>query len=497
MAHRSLCGMEPASVDPLTGDRPDHFFWLRAEDVSHRIVRTPHVSALTYRQDVPRPNIVVVLTDQQRPDSCGIYGQQLPVTPVLGALGAAGTVVDDAFTVQPVCGPSRAVLQTGLHPTTVGCWRNGLTLPTGTDTLARRLGRLGYHTTYVGKWHLASDRGPRLRGRPTARYEKAAVPPGRRGGYHGWVAADALELTSGPWSGHVYDEDGDAVELEGYRVDALTDVALERLERIAESAPFLLFLSYLEPHHQNDRFRSVGPRGWAERYRDFEVPGDLTGTLGDWRWNYAEYLACCASIDRNLGRILERLDALGQRDDTVVVFTSDHGSHFRTRNLEYKRSCHDASIRVPLVLDGPGFRAGGRCSAMATNLDLVPTLVRAAGGAEDPGLPGRPLQDQVGSDPDPDDQVFVQISESHIGRALRTRTHTLGVRARTRNPFAGHLRPDADEYVVTHLYDDEADPHQRRDLRRDATSADVLEGLVDQLATQIEVVEGHRPRITG
>ena len=109
-----------------------------------------------------RPNVIVVLSDQQRPDSCGVFGQHLPVTPRLDALAGAGVAFDEAFTVQPVCGPARAAIQTGLHPTRTGCWRNGIALPPGEPTLADRMGALGYQTGYIGKWHLASNRGRNL-----------------------------------------------------------------------------------------------------------------------------------------------------------------------------------------------------------------------------------------------------------------------------------------------------------------------------------------------
>lgn len=452
------------------------------------------------------PNIVVVLSDQQRPDSCGVFGQQLPVTPVLDGLAATGVAFDRAFTMQPLCGPARAVLQTGVLPTTLGCWRNGLSLPPDADTLATRLGAQGYRTGYVGKWHLASDRGRSLPAdRQPARYETEPVPPERRGGYCDvWVAADALEHTSGAYGGHLFDEQGERVELDGYRVDALTDIAIDRLDHLAGDDPFLLFVSFLEPHHQNNRMRSIGPKGWADRFRDFEVPGDLAGTLGDWRWNYAEYLAGCASIDANLGRLLGALEHKGIADDTLIVFASDHGSHFRTRNLEYKRSGHDASIAIPLVISGPGFEGGVRRHELVTNLDLVPTLVEAAGGAIE-GFDGTPLQplvdphdsDGTGEAREPwRDEFLVQISESHIGRALRTETHTLCVRATTRNPFAGHLAPSAPEYRVTHLYDNVADPHQRTNLARRGRSAALRRDLAVRLAARIEQDEGKRPRIT-
>lgn len=437
--------------------------------------------------------MLVVLSDQQRPDSCGVFGQRLPVTPRLDELAADGVAFDEAFTVQPVCGPARAAIQTGLYPTTTGCWRNGIALPPGTDTLADRMATLGYDTGYIGKWHLASNRGRNLPAdRPTARLERRAVPPERRGGYRDvWVAADALEHTSGATSGHVYDEHGDQVDLRGYRVDALTDTAIDRLDRFDDDRPFFLFVSFLEPHHQNNRFRTIGPKGWAERFGDFDRPGDLPAWRGDWRWNYAEYLACCASIDANLGRLLDHLERTGRLDDTLVVFTSDHGSHFRTRNLEYKRSPHDASIRIPLVVAGPGFRGGVRRSDLVTNLDLLPTLVTAAGG-NDPGLDGRPLHVDDGAPSD----VLIQISESQTGRALRTPTHTYAAKAPTRVPFAGHLHPAADRYVGTHLYDNTVDPHQRHNLIDDPTAADLRAVLASRLADRISEVEGTRPTVT-
>lgn len=440
-----------------------------------------------------QPNVLVVLSDQQRPDSCGVFGQRLPVTPRLDALAADGVVFDEAFTVQPVCGPARAALQTGEYPTTIGCWRNGIALPPSGVTLADRMHALGYQTGYVGKWHLASNRGHGLPAdRPLARFERRPIPPERRGGYRDmWVAADALEHTSGPTGGHVFDERGDQVDLHGYRVDALTDVAMDRLRRFDGDRPFFLFVSFLEPHHQNNRFRAIGPKGWAKRFADFDRPGDLPAWKGDWRWNYAEYLACCASIDANLGRMLDLLDRSGQLVDTLVVFSSDHGNHFRTRNLEYKRSPHDSSIRVPLVLAGPGFRGGGHRSDLATNLDLVPTLVRAAGG-DDPQLAGRALHDDADAPAD----VLVQISESQIGRALRTATHTYAVKAPTRNPLAGHRKSAASRYIETHLYDNSTDPHQLSNLIEHPNASELRRDFAGRLAMRIAEVEGTRPTIT-
>lgn len=446
---------------------------------------------------VRQPDVLIVLSDQQRPDTMGIYGQTLPTTPVLDGLAKAGTVFDQAFTVNPVCGPARASIQSGRVPTELGCWRNGLALPEGCETMATRLSALGYRTGYVGKWHLASDRGPQLPSdRTAARYEKKAVPVERRGGYvDAWAAADALELTSGVYRGNVWDEHGDEVALHGYRVDAIGDLAVDRIGRLSDDdRPFLLFVSFLEPHHQNDRFRTIPPKGMARHYRAFDVPGDLRGTFGDWRWNYAASLASCASIDTNVGRMVDRLQTAGRFEDTLLIYASDHGSHFRTRNLEYKRSCHDASIKVPLVVHGPGFTGGVRTDRLVTHLDLLPTIVTAAGG-DDPGLAGQPLQDSLQPEVPWREEVLVQISESQIGRAIRTPTHTFSAKAPGLNPLRGHLAPSANRYIESHCYDLAADPHQRHNLIGDSRAEPLRRALAAQLASAIARVEGTRPGI--
>ena len=146
-----------------------------------------------------------------------------------------------------------------------------------------------------------------------------------------------------------------------YRVDAQTDWVLEYLQTRTGEQPFFLFVSYIEPHHQNDHNHYEGPHGSKEKFADFVVPGDLDGTGGDWREEYPDYLGCIHSLDENLGRIRAELERLGLAEDTLIIYTSDHGSHFRTRNGEYKRSCHDGCIRIPMLACGPGFtRREGR-----------------------------------------------------------------------------------------------------------------------------------------
>ncbi|MBD3314637.1 MAG: sulfatase-like hydrolase/transferase [Chitinivibrionales bacterium] len=432
-----------------------------------------------------RPNILFFFTDQQRWDTCGCYGQKLDITPNLDRLAAEGVRFERAFSCQPVCGPARACIQTGKYATEVGCHTNHRLLPPTEATIAKLLRASGYEVGYIGKWHLAST-GPH--GGPDD-FRTKAVPPERRGGYEDyWLVADALEHTSHGWEGgFMFDKDMNKVEFPGYRVDAETDFALDYLRTRDRTKPWFLFLSYLEPHHQNDRNHYEGPAGSKERFKGYEIPGDLVDTEGDWRDNYPDYLGACWSLDHNLGRILDELEKLGMRENTLVVFTSDHGSHFRTRNNEYKRSCHDGSIRIPMVLNGPGFRGGKVIDDLVGLIDISPTVV-AAGGAEVPqSMRGRPLQDLAdGSAGNWPEEVFVQISESHCGRAIRTKKWKYSVIA----PNRTGQDPNSDVYVEDFLYDLECDPHERNNLVKEPSTEAVRSELRERLiARMIEAGE--------
>ena len=413
-----------------------------------------------------RPNILFLLSDQQRWDTCGCYGQSLDTTPNLDLMAREGMRFEHVFTPQPVCGPARACLQTGKYATETGCVTNDIALPAGEKTIAHFLSDAGYRVGYVGKWHLASDHSYRFRLvlKNTERHDFRAgpVPFDRRGGYgDSWVASDILEATSRGYGGHMFKADGSKHEFpaDRHRSDVLTDCALEFMA--SDRGPFFLFVSYVEPHFQNSSGRCEPPRDLRGKFADFNVPGDLVGTKGDWRTEFSAYLGCVGGLDRNLGRIRSRLEDLGMLDDTLVVYTSDHGCHFRTRNAEYKRSCHDASIRVPMVLRGPGFRGGGVVGDLVSLIDLPPTVLAAAGVGLPGSMRGRDLRPLVnGSAVDWPEEVFVQISEDHCGRAVRTRRWKYSVRASGVVPWSG----SAARYKEDFLYDLAVDPHERNNL---------------------------------
>jgi uncharacterized sulfatase len=319
------------------------------------------------------------------------------------------------------------------------------------------------------------------------------VPPERRGGYKDhWLASDVLEFTSHGYDGYLHDGAMRKVEFKGYRADALTDFALEYVRSRERGKPFFLMLSYIEPHHQNDHKHYEGPAGSRERWRDFAPPADLAGTGGDWAQEYPDYLGCIASLDANLGRLREELARLGLAQETLLLFSSDHGCHFRTRNAEYKRSCHEASIRVPLLACGPGFRGGHCCERFASLLDIPATILRAAGAPPLPGMRGRALQEALGAPEDWRRDVFVQISESEVGRALRTERWKYAVRS---PDLKGGETPAAPVYVETFLYDLRMDPSERVNLVDNPHLSGVRAQLRAALLQHIRKVEGQSPRI--
>ena len=397
-----------------------------------------------------KPNIIFYFSDQQRWDTLNEN-----LMPNVWELGENGVIFDNSFTCQPVCGPARACLQTGQYATENQCYWNGIPLEENTVTLADRFNDNGYDTAYIGKWHLASDRYPGK----GIHCEKTAVPKERQGGYKYWRAADILEFTSHGYDGYVFDEEGNRIDFEGYRVDRINDFAIEYINNHQGDKPFFMFVSQLEPHHQNDRNTFEGPNDKVEGFRDYPLPPDLTFLDGNYKKEYPDYVAAISSLDENVGKLVACLKEKGIYDNTVIVYTSDHGCHFRTRNLEYKRSCHDSSIRTPLVFGGGAIDKDGIRDCLASLIDLPPTLLNLAGIPIPESYSGRVLSINK-ADAEERDCVFVQISESQIGRAVRTKEWKYSARAMG----SGQLKHSAEHYFDDYLYDLKNDPYEKNNL---------------------------------
>ena len=446
-----------------------------------------------------RPNIIFYFSDQQRWDTLGCYGQKLDVTPNLDALAAQGVRFANAFTCQPVCGPARACLQTGRYPTETGAFINGLAPRfDGEKLLAQYFNEAGYATAYVGKWHLATDH------RQGLNYETSAIPQDRRGGYKDyWMAADVLEFTSHGYNGYVYNGDNERVPFTGYRADCINDFAIDFVHsRKGNDQPFFLFISQIEPHHQNDRRRYEGPDGSKERFGCFEAPGDLAAysaahpndDISNWKQNYPDYLGCCHSLDYNVGRLVDTLKEEGLWENTILFYTSDHGSHFITRGIEaeYKRTCHDASIHIPLIAVGPGFTGGKVVDQAVSLMDLPATLLACAGIEKPEGFKGRSLLPLAAGQAEGWDNVaFMQISESRPGRAIRTPEYTYAVRAEG----DGYQVKESGVYYEEFFYVLKDDPFQQNNLAADPAWAGTRAALAKELCRKMVEAGEQAPEI--
>ena len=441
-----------------------------------------------------RPNFIVFFTDQQRHDSLGVHGNPLGLTPHLDDAAQHHTLFEHFLTPQPVCTPARACLQTGLHATTCGVWRLNLPLDPEADTIAKRLRGGGYQTAYLGKWHLAAavtGHGP--------------VPEPNRGGYEYWLAADVLEHTSQPYHTRVWDAHGTEHVLPGHRVDALTDAAIRYLDRERDAnRPFFLMLSHLEPHAQNDLDAFVGPKLGRQRYAGRWTPPDLQALTspagreqgkvgGRAPMGLADYWAMCRKLDDAYGRMLDALDTLGLLDNTVVIFTSDHGDHFHTRLAHDKASAHEASIRVPGVFRGPGFERGGRVQELASLLDIPPTLLDLAGLEVPEAWHGRSLMPLVrgevreATEDAPDNgwpaARLIQTTQAAAARAVRTRRWKYIVHALDEDALK---KPHPARYVEAELYDLEHDPWELNNRLNDPRLQTVQADLRGRLHTLMQ-----------
>lgn len=413
------------------------------------------------------PNVIVFFTDQQRWDTSGLHGNPLGLTPNFDRMAQQGTHLYNYFTCQPVCGPARSSLQTGLYPTQTGCYRNRIPLRRDAKTLAHYFQEGGYTTGYLGKWHLAAEE---------------PVPREQRGGYQFWLASNQLEFTSDAYDTVVYDNDCKPVKLPGYRVDALTDAAIRFIDENKRER-FFLFVSHLEPHHQNHLDNYPAGDVYRERYTGRWIPPDLAALGGSTHQHIGGYYGMVKRLDEAFGRLLDALQSLDLTSRTVVLYTSDHGCHFKTRNDEYKRSCHESSIRVPAALQGPGFDGGGQFRKLASLVDLPPTLLDGAGLPIPEEMQGSSVLPLLhGQHAEWPEEVFVQISEAQVGRAIRTQRWKYSVSAPHRDGWA---HADSDHYVEEFLYDLQADPYELANLVGSESHQDIAADLRARLIARM------------
>jgi len=396
---------------------------------------------------VPQPpNVIVVLPDQWRASAFGFAGDPNVKTPNLDALAGESIRCVNAVAGMPVCCPSRASFMTGQRPLTHGVFLNDVPLATDVPTLAKSLLAAGYDTAYIGKWHLDGH------GR------SSFIPRERRQGFEYWKA---LECTHDYNRSYYYADGPEKLEWEGYDAIAETRDAEEYLQKHARSGkPFFLFLAWGPPHdpYQSapDKFRALYPPD--KLILPPNVPGNKAAEI---RGMMAGYYSHCSALDDCFGGLLGTLKATGLEQNTVLVFSSDHGDLLGAHGGRNKQQPYDESIRIPLLLRWPdGFGTRPRqVDAPINSEDLMPTILGLCGVPIPKSVEGLDYSGYLRGGANPSDGAtliscvapFGQWSRKRGGREYR------GVRT----PRYTYVR-DLDGPWL--LFDNEKDPYQLDNL---------------------------------
>ena len=396
-----------------------------------------------------RPNLLFVFADQWRRQALGHEGDPNVGTPRIDAFAEESVRFANAVSGCPVCSPYRASLMTGQYPLTHGMMVNDQSIRSGAVSFADALNAVGYGTAYIGKWHIDGHGRSRF------------VPKERRLGFQRWLGYECThQYVDSPY----YADSPEPKIWRGYDAEAQTAAAIHYLqERSRTAAPFALFLSWGPPHDPYDtapeRFRKMySPENLQLRPN---VPPEAADKA---RRTLAGYYAHCSALDECFGRLLDEVRRLGLEDDTIVVFTSDHGDMHGSHGLWKKQWPHEESIGVPFLLRWP--------SALASTPrvldqpfdapDIMPTLLGLC-GVQPPGtVEGKDLSPLIRGEGEGDDDgallacyfPFHELNYSKGGRDYR------GIRTRRHSYVRSHEEP-------WFLFDNQADPWQLRNLAAD------------------------------
>ena len=408
------------------------------------------------------PNIVFVFADEWRGCSTGFNGDPNCETPVLDMLAAESLNLTHAVSGCPVCCPYRASLMTGQYPLTHGVYINDVELNPNCNSIARVFHAHGYHTAYIGKWHLY--------GSPDGKYgrRQSYVPRDHQLGFDYWKAFECSHEYN--HSGYFFNDDTTPRVWEGYDAEAQSRDAAEYIHAQAKAkSPFLLMLSWGPPHFP----LQTAPERYRDRYaaRTIHLRPNVPNEFRERaERDLRGYYAHMAALDACMETVLAAIASAGVERDTILVFTSDHGEMRYSQGLETKLFPWDESIRVPFLLRWPGLgaRSRGALPVPIDAPDILPTLL---------GLCGMPLPETVegrdwsahlrGDSPLTGDEAaylnmpaeFTELRTNGIKayRGLRTARYT-------------YVRTTAGPWL---LYDNESDPYQMNNLIENPSYAEL------------------------
>ncbi len=400
-----------------------------------------------------RPNVVFVLTDQWRAQAFGYRGDPNVRTPAIDALSRESFDFVNAVSGFPVCSPYRASLMTGQYAVKNGLVVNDVELKPNGPTLGESFRKGGYDTGYIGKWHIYGSPDGKF-GRRTA-----YIPPTHRFGFDYWKACEC----SHNYNRSLYYEGNDPTQRywDGYDAIAQTDDACEFIRKRANAAdPYFLLLSLGPPH---DPY-GTAPDSYQAPYRDREItlrPNVPESHKAEAVKNLKGYYAHCAALDDCVKRLRETVDATGAGEDTIFVFTSDHGDMLQSQGTHHKQQPWDESLRVPFLIRYPRL-LGRKRRESATPIDapdIMPTLLGMAGLKIPESVQGKDWSSLIAGKTkdaaEPAALLNLPVSFSVV-RGLGFAEYR-GVRT----PRYTYVRSIHGPWL---LYDNQADPYQKRNL---------------------------------
>ena len=417
------------------------------------------------------PNILFLLSDDHRWDFLSCLGHPFVETPRLDRLADEGILFSNAFVTTSLCSPSRASFLTGQYAHTHGV-KNNLTVWRDENvTFLELLKKAGYDTAFIGKWHMPG-RLPHLRG--VDRFITFTIQAGQGRYWKCPLIVDGKEVPA----------------RKPYITEDLTDYALEYIEQ-ERNHPFCLYLSYKAVHHPwrppsdlVDLYDDVDPvlPKEADPWITSTHGNIFVGTFGMLKHHYMNYARCVVSLDRQIGRVLDKLDELGLAENTLVVYAGDNGYFWGEHRLVDKRWPYEESIRIPWIVRFPGVipDPGRRAGQMVANIDLAPTLLEAAGVEVPESMEGRSFLPVLRSSAAPGRKAWLyeyyrefpyRVPAMH---GVRTDTHIY-------IEYEGGRRPE--------LYDVVKDPREKQNLIGTPEGDRLLPGLKGMLE---DLKEGER-----
>lgn len=403
-----------------------------------------------------KPNILFLFPDQWRAQAFSYRGDPNVRTPNLDRLAAEGSEFTRAYSNHPVCSPARSMMMTGLYSHQTGFVGNNFYLEQDPQNLGYQLKDAGYHTGYIGKWHLDGSERPGF------------VPPERRQGwddFHGFNRGHWYRLGDEDESrARYFTPSGELVYSEIFEPILQTDLAIDFIVRAKE--PWALMVSYGPPHdpytpppshqrHQPDdlQWRSNVPS---------ELQSDTESTI-----IACGYYGLCELMDEQIGRLLQHLEQTGEAENTYVIFSSDHGDMLASHGRFQKLLPFEESAAVPLIIRGPGIPMGHKESTPVSLLDLPPTLISLAGGIAPDRMQGRDLTPAIQGGSIASEPVLLEgfmFDQNREWRALVNDRYKLVLVVKE-----GHL--------VNALYDLQEDPYETRNLYHDPAYQDLVKEL--------------------